>query len=31
MIDKYIIKFLGAIDTFTEWLFTPRCKCKKKK
>ena len=35
MIDKYIIKFLGAVDKFTDgitnFLFAPRCKCKKKK
>jgi len=31
MIDKILLKFFGGIDTFTEWLFAPRCKCKKKK
>ena len=35
MIDKYIIKFLEKIDSFTDsitnFLFAPRCKCGKKK
>ena len=34
MIDKYIIKFLEAIDKLTDYmtnfLFTQRCKCKKR-
>jgi len=33
--DKYILKAFGAIDNFIErinnFLFAPRCKCKKKK
>ena len=32
LIDKYILKFCGLLDKFTEWLFEwqkPRCKCKK--
>lgn len=34
MIDKYIYKVLGFFDKYMEWtnsLFAPRCKCKKKK
>ena len=32
--DKYILKFLSALDSYMLWvenLFAPRCKCKKKK
>ena len=34
MIDKYIYKVLGFFDKYIEWtndLFAPKCKCKRKK
>ena len=35
MIDKFLLKFFGAVDNALEWLANkisgPRCKCKKKK
>jgi len=34
MIDKYIYKILDIFDRYMEWtnsLFAPRCKCKRKK
>ena len=34
MIDKCIYKVLGFFDRYMEWtnsLFAPRCKCKKKR
>lgn len=35
MIDRFIYKFCGIMDKYTEWmnklLFAPRCKCKRKK
>ena len=34
MIDKFIYNFFGKLDILCNWvdkLFTPRCKCKKKK
>ena len=35
MIDKFLYKFFGAMDTLFQnidnFLFAPRCKCKKKK
>ncbi len=35
MIDKFLYKFFGGLDTICEWvankLSGPRCQCKKKK
>ncbi len=35
MLDKFLLKFFGAIDTLSEFIvdkiFGKRCKCKKKK
>ena len=35
MLDKFLYKFFGAIDNLFQriynFLFAPRCKCKKKK
>jgi hypothetical protein len=35
MIDKFLYKFFGGLDTICEWvankLAGPRCQCKKKK
>ena len=35
MLDKFLYKFFGAVDNLCQridnFLFAPRCKCKKKK